>query len=113
VLVSVGWLFLVMTATGGPAGEGLMMGSPFFWAGELSFELCSKRWGGVRHAEAAVVWTIAYGLTAVVLLLATLGTFDRCLGRVPAGTVLPHSRPPIEPALDELEELVEEPFEVA
>jgi ABC-type transport system involved in multi-copper enzyme maturation permease subunit len=80
VLVTVGWLFLVMMLGRGPASnEGPMMGSPFFWAGELTFEISNQRPG---HIGWAIFWATAYAFAAVVLLAATLATFNRCLGRV-------------------------------
>ena len=35
-----------------------------------------------RHAAWLVFWIVAYGLIAFGLLLATLKTFNRCLGRI-------------------------------
>jgi hypothetical protein len=82
VLIAVGWLFAgLMRAGGGPDREGLMMASPFFFAGELAADLCSP--SGVRHHLGwAVFWTIVYAIAALALLGATLVTFNRRLGRV-------------------------------
>ena len=47
-----------------------------------------------------VLWIVAYGLVAFGLLLATLKTFDRCLGRIgdPLSDVKPFPRPAHKPA---------------
>ena len=36
----------------------------------------------------SVFWTIAYGGVALALLLATLATFNRCLGRIDGPSIL-------------------------
>jgi ABC-type Na+ efflux pump permease subunit len=80
LLVTVGWLFLNLAIRDGPGERGLMMGSPWFCPGIMTAEL--------RHGHDALVWnggifwTLVYALTALVLLAATLATFNRCLGRV-------------------------------
>ena len=48
---------------------------------------------GPRHEFASqtawtLFWTIAYGGVALALLLATLGTFNRCLGRIDDPSIL-------------------------
>jgi len=64
-----------------------------------------------RHAAWLVLWIVAYGLIAFGLLLATLKTFNRCLGRfdgpAPDGGPFPRSAckpatwlPDAEPTLD-------------
>jgi ABC-type transport system involved in multi-copper enzyme maturation permease subunit len=90
VLVAVGWMFLVMITVRGPAvGEGPMMGSPFFWVGEMTFEFYEGRrvnrgigWG---YYAWGIFWIVAYAFAAAALLAATLLTFNRCLGRVESG----------------------------
>jgi ABC-type transport system involved in multi-copper enzyme maturation permease subunit len=89
VLVTVGWLFLVMALHGpGRSAEGLLMLSPFFWAGNLAFELCAPR-RAPSTIGWAVFWTLAYAAAAFVLLGVTLASFNRCLGRVDDGFARP------------------------
>jgi hypothetical protein len=113
VLVTVGWLFLVMMLGRGPASsEGPMMGSPFFWAGELTFEISNQRLG-IDHIGWAIFWATAYAFAAVVLLAATLATFNRCLGRV-EGRLSPFAHPGAKAVKPRpVEEVVGESFEVA
>jgi ABC-type transport system involved in multi-copper enzyme maturation permease subunit len=113
ILITVGWLFLIMMLSRGPASsEGPMMGSPFFWAGELTFETLSPP-SRPDHIGWALFWMFVYALAAVILLGATLATFNRCLGRVETG--LPPTIPPRKkrPEPDWVEEMIGEPSEVA
>jgi hypothetical protein len=113
VLVTVGWLFLAMMLSGPrPVGEALMMASPFFFVGELTFEIythparsLSWLWG--------VAWLVPYTAAALALPAATLATFNRCLGRVDGGSAWTY-RPtmkPLEPVL--LEEVIADSVEPA
>ena len=62
------------------------MGSPFYFAGELSFELCETRMSMMRrHFGWGIFWLLAYAFAAIGLLVSTLLTFDRFLGRVETG----------------------------
>ena len=70
----------------GPSGaDGFASASPFWGVG-----FSSAMFGGTagpRHeihkqADWLVCWIVAYGLVAIGLLLATLKTFNRCLGRL-------------------------------
>jgi ABC-type transport system involved in multi-copper enzyme maturation permease subunit len=83
LLVTVGWLFAVMGMGGGPR-ESEMMGSPWFWSGQMTWDL--RHDGSLDHWNAALRWTFAYGIAAAALLAATLLTFNRCLGRVEGRT---------------------------
>jgi ABC-type transport system involved in multi-copper enzyme maturation permease subunit len=81
------------------AGAGLASASPF-WGVGFSSALFGGT-GGPRHdigAQAAwlVFWIVAYGLVAFGLLLATLKTFNRCLGRLDDS--LPGAKPFARPA---------------
>jgi ABC-type transport system involved in multi-copper enzyme maturation permease subunit len=90
VMMAVGWLFLMMMLPlGHPHTEGPMMGSPFFFVGELTFELADKIPPKVGTRAWGVIWLVSYGAVAGALLLATLSTFNRCLGRVDVPYRLP------------------------
>jgi hypothetical protein len=49
-----------------------------------------------KQAAWLVFWIVAYGLVAIGLLLATLKTFNRCLGRI--DNRLPAEQPFLRPA---------------
>jgi hypothetical protein len=110
VLVTVGWLFLGIMFQHGPGEEGLMMASPFFFAGELAADLCAP---GQTHEHLgwALFWMTAYSLAALGLFVATLLTFNRCLGRIEFG--LPRNRHPLarKPKPPRLGELAGEALE--
>jgi ABC-type transport system involved in multi-copper enzyme maturation permease subunit len=99
-LVTVGWVFLVMTLFRmGPASEGIATASPFYAAGGATAV-------AHRSAELPEMWKflgwIAFWLTihffaALALLLLTLATFNRCVGRMNQRD-LPRKRP-ARPAL--------------
>ena len=69
----------------GWAGDGIAAASPFWGVG-----FSSALFGGAagqgheieKQAAWLVFWIVAYGLISVGLLLATLKTFNRCLGRI-------------------------------
>jgi hypothetical protein len=72
----------VLINPGNRGGEGLAMGSPFFWAGYMSFELAQSRSASVPNLHWAVFWLIVAAVMAVAVLAFTLANFDRCLGRI-------------------------------
>jgi ABC-type transport system involved in multi-copper enzyme maturation permease subunit len=80
LLVTVGWCCAIMAIARGPDSEKFMMGSPFFWPGAVTDGVSRFPLQGIWGP--AVFWTMVYALSAVVLLAATLATFNRCLGRV-------------------------------
>ncbi|MFI5454712.1 MAG: hypothetical protein ACHRXM_04615 [Isosphaerales bacterium] len=82
VLVAVGWSYLMLVLFGPGRGEGIAMGSPFFWAGGMSYELARSKSLDVRNIDWAIFWLIVCALGAAGLLTITLASFDRCLGRV-------------------------------
>jgi ABC-type transport system involved in multi-copper enzyme maturation permease subunit len=84
VLVTVGWMMMGTWLWRGPDSEGLMMASPFFFAGELAADLCNSG-NGRSHIGWAIFWTLVYLSAALAFLIATLLTFNRCLGRVEVG----------------------------
>jgi ABC-type transport system involved in multi-copper enzyme maturation permease subunit len=82
LLVTVGWMFMVIAIRNGFDERSLMMGSPWFWSGMMTATL---RHGEPDHQDVwdwGYLWTVIYALTALTLLAATLATFNRCLGRV-------------------------------
>ena len=87
----------------GPNGAGLASASPFWGVGFSSALFGGNARPGHeigRHAAWLVLWIVAYGLIAFGLLLATLKTFNRCLGRFdgPAPGAGPFPRPARKPA---------------
>ena len=100
----------------GPSGasDGFAAASPFWGVGFSSAMFGGNAGPGHeigRHAAWLVFWIVAYGLVAIGLLLATLKTFNRCLGRIdnrlPAKQPLPRLArkpatwlPDAEPGLD-------------
>ena len=86
LLVTVGWLFLIVAIRNGFESRGLMMGSPWFWSGMMTALVRpgTRTTSGPRP----ICWTLAYALTALLLLAATLATFNRCLGRVESRSFL-------------------------
>jgi ABC-type transport system involved in multi-copper enzyme maturation permease subunit len=87
VLVTVGWMFAVMaTMSPEPIGLGVISGSPFYGPIVISREFCDPR--GLRgHSYAGwlAFWIFSYSAAASALLVATLLSFNRCLGRVETG----------------------------
>ena len=84
----------------GPSGasDGFAAASPFWGVGFSSAMFGGNAGPGHkigRHAAWLVLWIVAYGLIAFGLLLATLKTFNRCLGRFdgPAPGAGPIPRP--------------------
>jgi ABC-type transport system involved in multi-copper enzyme maturation permease subunit len=87
----------------GESGPGLASASPFWGVGFSSavFGGAVEPGPGIgQQAAWLVLWIAAYGLVALGLLLATLSTFDRCLGRIdrPSATRARSSRPAPKPA---------------
>ncbi len=110
--IPVGTILFGKGASG--ARDGFASASPFWGVG-----FSSAMFGGTagpgheieKQAAWLVFWIVAYGLVAIGLLLATLKTFNRCLGRIdnrlPAEQPFPHPArkpatwlPDAEPALD-------------
>jgi hypothetical protein len=61
------------------------MASPFMTAGDLTFGLASDfpSLRGDQHAGWGLFWSLGYVIVAAILVIVTLRTFDRCLGRIP------------------------------
>jgi ABC-type transport system involved in multi-copper enzyme maturation permease subunit len=97
VVATVGWLFLLLAVVSrGPGNtlQGLATGSPWFGPGMMTAEVESGAPMGERTAGFALFWILAYTGCAVVLLIATMKSFDRCLGRVPEKFWFPQRRRP-------------------
>jgi ABC-type transport system involved in multi-copper enzyme maturation permease subunit len=88
VLVTAGWVFLVFVLfrDNKVLIPGLAMASPFFGAlfPTVALALPGGFPAGQQVLAWATFWAIAYALAAAILLQATIATFDRCLGRMPA-----------------------------
>jgi hypothetical protein len=83
-MMCIGWIPLTFTICPGDEGKGVAGGSPLMGVGIYSSLLAGD---GPSHEFVGqtawtIFWAIAYGGVALALLLATLGTFNRCLGRV-------------------------------
>jgi hypothetical protein len=79
-LVGLGWPVLVRTLLWGPTGVGLAAISSFYCVFDLTYSLEYPAW--VDPIVWPSAWIAAQLLVAAALLIATLVTFDRCLGRV-------------------------------
>ncbi len=85
--MSIAWVPLSLLLFGegpGGGGHGVTAGSPPLGVGVYSSMLagdCTPREFATQTLW-TLFWTLAYGAAALGLLLATLGTFNRCLGRV-------------------------------
>jgi ABC-type transport system involved in multi-copper enzyme maturation permease subunit len=94
VFATLGWIFVVAALTGGSTNEAQMAwmeASPFYGVGLLTSMLEDGGRDEFLYVQAAALWLLCYAVAAVLLLWATLGTFDRCLGRV---SLLPARRAP-------------------
>jgi ABC-type transport system involved in multi-copper enzyme maturation permease subunit len=82
VVLTVGWMMLlVLLFRAGVDMEILAMASPFFGPGNLTFH--ADHPPRLAHIElGAVAWSAGYLLAALLLIVATRRSFDRCLGRV-------------------------------
>jgi hypothetical protein len=98
VAVTIGAIPVALILFEGPGSfaPGVAMASPFWGIGFFSAVISSdvgpqRLWP--EMAFAALFWIVAYTAAAGVLLVATLLTFDRCLGRVSDRSSLPGVRP--------------------
>ncbi|RUL84319.1 ABC transporter permease [Tautonia sociabilis] len=84
--ICIGWMFfaLFLFEDGSGDGAGLASASPLFGVGAYSALIAGQGSGSdfVEQTAWTIFWTIAYLGAAIALLMATLGTFNRCLGRV-------------------------------
>jgi ABC-type transport system involved in multi-copper enzyme maturation permease subunit len=80
-LIALGWPMLSRTLFGRPVGAGLSAISPFYGLFDLTYALYDPR----STADCRVwfpCWIVVQAVMSAGLLLATLATFDRCLGRI-------------------------------
>ena len=101
VLATVGWFYLALTLFDNnglfrPMAEA----SPFFGVGMLTAAIemnmqPDRDWN--RFTSWALIWILFYAAVALILLLATLATFDRCLGRVAQRPLAAGRRPAARP----------------
>jgi hypothetical protein len=87
VLVTAGWFIFVLATMNASYGRGPAAASPFYG---VIFPL-------IWPTEALVwtfAWMLVYTVGAAVLLLATLATFEWCMGRVPQSAYRPPGRGP-------------------
>ncbi|MDB5350988.1 MAG: hypothetical protein JWN86_2235 [Planctomycetota bacterium] len=87
LVVLIGAVPVGMSLFGYWAGAGIASASPFWGVGFSSAMIGGTAGPGRQigtHAAWLVFWIVAYCLVAVGLLLATLKTFNRCLGRIEA-----------------------------
>ena len=106
VLGCIGWIplgFIFFGDGPGTEGQGVASGSPLFSVGIYSELISRGRWGTPDLFEQTLwllFWTAFYSAVSFCLLLATFGTFNRCLGRVDEPTLfdeddyLPADLPP-------------------
>jgi ABC-type transport system involved in multi-copper enzyme maturation permease subunit len=107
ILIAVGWPLLLqvlptlsvswgISVYGDRNWDGLFLASPFFgiyatteWAARPWYASSTYSMQGFRGSWAhedplwSLIWIGAYSAIALILVFATLRTFDRCLGRVP------------------------------
>jgi ABC-type transport system involved in multi-copper enzyme maturation permease subunit len=80
VLVTAGWFFFVLATMNASYGRGPAAASPFYGV------IYPMLWPDDEALAWSVVWALVYATTAAGLLLLTLATFERSLGRVPQCT---------------------------
>ena len=117
LLVTIGWMVLALILTEGQtsntaAGPGLASASPFlstFLSLLFIFnEGTNQAPNWTDYSIWIAGWIVAYGITALGLLVATLASFNRCLGRMPDPseafslrvTPMPSPRPKPAPLTD-------------
>jgi len=86
-IMCLGWVplsFIIFGDGPGNDGAGVAAGSPLMGVGIYSSLLAEVEPGHEFVGQTAwtIFWAIAYSGVALALLLATLGTFNRCLGRI-------------------------------
>jgi ABC-type transport system involved in multi-copper enzyme maturation permease subunit len=81
--LSLAWTVLTITGATSPVlGAGLSPSSPFYGAFHMTFAIVVPQSRQGQLVWSVGGWTIAQTAIAVLLLLATLATFDRAIGRI-------------------------------
>jgi ABC-type transport system involved in multi-copper enzyme maturation permease subunit len=89
VVFTVGWIILVATVfrNANSFSTGLAVGSPFFGLAFGTMGIEERQFMPRELKESlwlwVAFWTLAHSAAAAALFVATLRTFDRCLGRAP------------------------------
>jgi ABC-type transport system involved in multi-copper enzyme maturation permease subunit len=79
LLVTGGAVLMLLAFRGGRDAEAFAIVSPWFGAGELTWEIAD----GLPHQTGGkLAWGVVYVIVAAGLALATRATFDRCMGRM-------------------------------
>ena len=97
-----GWIFLSVLILNGPGDEvvGLAAGSPLMSVLVYSDAIADVGPDHYWSLTAWIIfWTLAYLGVAITLLVTTINTFDRCLGRVEeadAASISPAAGPPLK-----------------
>ena len=97
-----GWLFFSVLILNGAGNSdiGFAAASPLMGVGVYSAEIADVGPDDYASLSAWLIfWTIAYTWVALGLLVLTLNTFDRCLGRIEeadAASIAPASGPPLK-----------------
>jgi ABC-type transport system involved in multi-copper enzyme maturation permease subunit len=97
VVMTVGWMFLVMSMMGPhPYGFAVIAGSPLFGPVVIT-TLVPGGTGLEPNSEldfpGVMLWTVAYATVALVLLVGTLKSFDRLIGRITDTAYYPNVAP--------------------
>jgi ABC-type transport system involved in multi-copper enzyme maturation permease subunit len=93
IFMSIGWIpfsLIIFGEDPGDNGFGVAAGSPLTGVSIYSQMLGDRtpQFEFVSQTLWTLFWTIAYGGIALALLLATLATFNRCLGRIDDPSIL-------------------------
>ncbi len=113
IVFSIGWLVLIFVLTvggGGPNNDGFIVsaviGSPLYGVAFATMAIGHNGRVGPGSPESVwlgtAFWILVHGGFAAALFAATVGTFDRCLGRVSEESELPLADEKEKPG-DELE----------
>jgi ABC-type transport system involved in multi-copper enzyme maturation permease subunit len=112
VVLAVGWPILILLVMGHAPGDDiipLLMGDPPFGVMFGTMPVSAGRMpvaGGLSREDMllwTVTWILVHAGAAAFLYLATLATFDRCLGRVPDDGARPPARRPVRSSLTQAE----------